>query len=74
MCVIDRHDMTLAVKVALSPVTTIQQQKLKRKKKNVLLYVVDQTTGLVFTNLSQEHSLSFSPEYVNLNVTQLLIG
>ena len=30
--------------------------------------------GSVFTNYSQEHSLSFSPRFVTLNVTQLLIG
>ena len=28
----------------------------------------------IFTNHSQEHSLSFSPRLVNLNVAQLLIG
>ena len=31
-------------------------------------------TGPVFTNHSQEYSLSFYPRFVNLNVTQLLIG
>ena len=31
-------------------------------------------TGPVFTNHSQEHSLSLSPRFANLNVTQLLIG
>ena len=31
-------------------------------------------TGSVFTNHSQEHSLSLSPRFANLNVTQLLIG
>ena len=30
--------------------------------------------GPVFTNHSQEHSLSLSPRSANLNVTQLLIG
>ena len=30
--------------------------------------------GSVFTNHSQEHSLSLSPRFANLNVTQLLIG
>ena len=30
--------------------------------------------GPVFTNHSQEHSLSLSPRFANLNVTQLLIG
>ena len=30
--------------------------------------------GPVFTNHSQEYSLSFYPRFVNLNVTQLLIG
>ena len=30
--------------------------------------------GPVFTNHSQERSLSFSPRFINLNVTQLLIG
>ena len=30
--------------------------------------------GSVFTNHSQEHSLSLSPRIANLNVTQLLIG
>ena len=33
-----------------------------------------QTSGSVFTNYFQEHSLSFSPRFVTLNVTQLLIG
>ena len=32
------------------------------------------TSGPVFTNHSQERSLSFSPRFINLNVTQLLIG
>ena len=32
------------------------------------------SSGSVFTNYSQEHSLSFSPRFVTLNVTQLLIG
>ena len=31
-------------------------------------------SGSVFTNRSQEHSLSFSPRFVSLNLTQLLIG
>ena len=31
-------------------------------------------SGPVFTNHSQEHSLSLSPRIANLNVTQLLIG
>ena len=31
-------------------------------------------SGSVFTNHSQEHSLSFSPRFVNLNVTQHVIG
>ena len=30
--------------------------------------------GSIFTNHSQEHSLSFSPRFANWNVTQLLIG
>ena len=30
--------------------------------------------GSVFTNHSQEHSLSLSPRFANWNVTQLLIG
>ena len=30
--------------------------------------------GSVFTNHSQEHSLSFSPRFANWNMTQLLIG
>ena len=30
--------------------------------------------GSVFTNHSQEHSLSFSPRFANWNVTQLLSG
>ena len=32
------------------------------------------SSGSVFTNHYQECSLSFSPRFVNLNVTQLLIG
>ena len=32
------------------------------------------SAGPVFTNHSQEYSLSFYPRFVNLNVTQLLIG
>ena len=31
-------------------------------------------SGYVFPNHSQAHSLSFSPRFVNLNVTHLLIG
>ena len=31
-------------------------------------------SGPVFTKQSQEHSLSFSADFANLNVTQLLIG
>ena len=30
--------------------------------------------GPLFSNRSQEHSLPFSPRFVILNVTQLLIG
>ena len=32
------------------------------------------SSGSAFTNHSQEHSLSSSPRFPNLNVTQLLIG
>ena len=39
-----------------------------------LLYDKELRTGPVFTNHSQEHSLSLSPRFANLNVTQLLIG
>ena len=33
-----------------------------------------QSTGSIFTNHSQEHSLSFSPKFTKWNVTQLQIG
>ena len=32
------------------------------------------TPGSVFTNHSQEHSLSLSPTFANWNVTRILIG
>ena len=38
----------------------------------VILFTIK--PGPVFTNHSQEHSLSLSPRFANLNVTQLLIG
>ena len=36
--------------------------------------MVSFSPGPLFAKHSQEHSLSFSPYFVNLNVTQLLIG
>ena len=36
--------------------------------------VHDLRSGPVFTNRSQEQSLSFCPRFANYNVTQLLIG
>ena len=41
--------------------------------KNLLLASEYQPRS-IFTKHSQEHSLSFSPKLVNLNVTQLLTG
>ena len=41
--------------------------------RNVFLNVMD-SPGSVFTYHSQERSSSFSPRFVNLNVTQLPIG
>ena len=34
----------------------------------------EEKSGPVFTNHTQEISLSFSPRFANWNVTQLLIG
>ena len=90
MCVTDHHDITLAVKVALNSNTTNQPIKhlssltfiqrgtepalLCRKHTGLENGLLVQSPGSVFTNYSQEHSLSFSPRFVTLNVTQLLIG
>ena len=41
----------------------------------VLPLTLSQTSpGFIFTNHSQDYSLSFSLRFSNLNVTQLLIG
>ena len=39
-----------------------------------MAYAGQMISGSVFTKHSQERSLSFSPRFVNLNVTQFLIG
>ena len=49
MCVTDRHDMTLAVKVALNPNTTNQPSF------TVLLYVLCNASGNVLYPFSPEH-------------------
>ena len=46
----------------------------KNVSKNYTLTLSQTSPGSVFTNHSQEHSLSLSPRFANLNVTQLLIG
>ena len=55
----------------------VQHRVKKKKKKKWWLCSVDNLyniSGSVFTNHFQEHSLSLSPRFANLNVTQLLIG
>ena len=44
------------------------------EQSGVPLFGEGHTPGPVFTNHSQERSLSLSPRFANLNVTQLLIG
>ena len=41
---------------------------------NSPILVLDLSPGPVFTKHSHEHSVTFSPRFVKLNVTQLLIG
>ena len=51
-----------------------ERRKNAGKKVRLNRVLNSQPPGPVFTNHSQEHSLSLSPRFANLNVTQLLIG
>ena len=45
-----------------------------RQLKPGLVWEMVKRTGIVPTKHPQEHSMSFSPDFMNLNVTQLLNG
>ena len=53
---------------------TIQMKRFHNNNSIRFFFYIGVISGPVFTNHSQEHSLSLSPRIANLNVTQLLIG